>query len=147
MAGIGEVLWDVFPEKEIFGGAPANFSIHCSGLGQFLCPRVDWLYSRAEGPGFSPAKRSEYRTSPATLEVPTGIVEVNLDPHGQPSYVIEKHSAWDELLTVEYLNMFPHGIDAVCFGTWHNVIKQPVWRFDLCLVRCLKRACQFSISI
>ena len=50
-------------------------------------------------------------------EVPTGIVEVNLDPHGQPSYVIEKHSAWDELLTVEYLNMFPHGVDAVCFGT------------------------------
>ena len=33
VAGIGEVLWDVFPEKEIFGGAPANFSIPCSGLG------------------------------------------------------------------------------------------------------------------
>ena len=40
-----------------------------------------------------------------------------MDPHGQPSYVIEKHSAWDELLTVEYLDMFPHGVDAVCFGT------------------------------
>ena len=31
--------------------------------------------------------------------------------------MIEKHSAWDELLTVEYLDVFPHGIDAVCFNT------------------------------
>lgn len=33
IAGIGEVLWDVFPDGARFGGAPANFACHCAGLG------------------------------------------------------------------------------------------------------------------
>ena len=27
--GIGEVLWDVFPEGRQLGGAPLNFTCHC----------------------------------------------------------------------------------------------------------------------
>lgn len=30
---IGEILWDVFPDKEIIGGAPFNFACHVSALG------------------------------------------------------------------------------------------------------------------
>ena len=33
IAGLGEVLWDVFPQGEKFGGAPANFACHCHLLG------------------------------------------------------------------------------------------------------------------
>ena len=33
IAGIGEVLWDVFPDGKQFGGAPANFACHCHTLG------------------------------------------------------------------------------------------------------------------
>lgn len=33
IAGIGEVLWDVFGEKKAFGGAPANCACHCNTLG------------------------------------------------------------------------------------------------------------------
>ena len=33
IAGLGEVLWDAFPEGEAFGGAPANFACHCGSLG------------------------------------------------------------------------------------------------------------------
>ena len=33
IAGIGEVLWDVFPEGKRFGGAPVDFVCHAQALG------------------------------------------------------------------------------------------------------------------
>jgi fructokinase len=33
VVGIGEMLWDVFPEGKKLGGAPLNFSHHCGQLG------------------------------------------------------------------------------------------------------------------
>ena len=33
IVGIGEVLWDVFPEGERNGGAPAKYAYHMSQLG------------------------------------------------------------------------------------------------------------------
>ena len=34
IAGIGELLWDVLPEKEVIGGAPVNFAYHVTALGE-----------------------------------------------------------------------------------------------------------------
>ena len=33
LIGIGEILWDEFPEFKSLGGAPANFAIHTKHLG------------------------------------------------------------------------------------------------------------------
>ena len=33
IAGIGEALWDLFPEGAKLGGAPANFAFHTSQFG------------------------------------------------------------------------------------------------------------------
>ena len=33
IAGIGEVLWDIFPEYKQLGGATANFAYHTSQFG------------------------------------------------------------------------------------------------------------------
>ena len=33
VVGLGEVLWDVFPEGKKLGGAPANFAYHAAQLG------------------------------------------------------------------------------------------------------------------
>src|SRR3979411_2671131 len=33
IAGIGEGLWDVYPDVARFGGAPANFACHAAALG------------------------------------------------------------------------------------------------------------------
>lgn len=33
VVGLGEILWDVFPERKILGGAPANFAYHVSQFG------------------------------------------------------------------------------------------------------------------
>ena len=34
VVGIGEVLWDVFPNGKKLGGAPLNFSYHCGPSGR-----------------------------------------------------------------------------------------------------------------
>ena len=33
VVGIGELLWDVFPDGKRLGGAPMNFCYHCQQLG------------------------------------------------------------------------------------------------------------------
>ena len=33
IVGLGEVLWDVFPDGPRFGGAPTNFVFSAAGLG------------------------------------------------------------------------------------------------------------------
>ena len=33
IVGLGEILWDVFPERKVLGGAPANFAYHISQFG------------------------------------------------------------------------------------------------------------------
>ena len=44
VCGLGEVLWDAFPDGEKFGGAPANFVCHCNSLGARA-------YSEEQAPG------------------------------------------------------------------------------------------------
>ena len=38
VVGIGELLWDVFPEGKRLGGAPVNFAFHCGQLGAEAYP-------------------------------------------------------------------------------------------------------------
>ncbi|MFK8266920.1 PfkB family carbohydrate kinase [Capnocytophaga cynodegmi] len=33
VVGLGEILWDIFPEQKVMGGAPANFAYHASQFG------------------------------------------------------------------------------------------------------------------
>ena len=33
---LGEVLWDLFPDGERFGGAPANFACHAAMAGEHV---------------------------------------------------------------------------------------------------------------
>ena len=37
VVGIGELLWDVFPDVKKAGGAPINFVYHATQLGGRLC--------------------------------------------------------------------------------------------------------------
>ena len=33
VVGLGEVLWDIYEDQALFGGAPANFACHAASLG------------------------------------------------------------------------------------------------------------------
>jgi fructokinase len=119
VVGIGELLWDIFPNGRRLGGAPANFAYHASRLGCLgtVVSRVgaDTLgrdaLARLDTLGVD---RSPVQTDPL---LPTGTVAVALDPHGHPRYAIHADVAWDALEWTPDLAALAPEAAAVCFGT------------------------------
>ena len=117
VVGIGELLWDVFPDVKKAGGAPINFVYHATQLG-------------AEGYAISAVGNDVFGTEIiqeldkngidsnyiSTVEYPTGSVMVELK-NGIPSYTIIEGVAWDHIpLTQASIDLMKRA-DAVCFGT------------------------------
>jgi len=116
--GLGEILWDRFPDGDRLGGAPANVAFHAGQLGARGVP-ASRIGIDADGERLA----SELKARGLSLEAvqrdplrPTGIVRVTLD-QGQPSYVIEPDSAWDGLEFTPEWEALAARADAVCFGT------------------------------
>jgi fructokinase len=119
IVGLGEVLWDLFPEGAQFGGAPANFACHAAMLGAdaFVVSRVgdDELGERAIA-----ALRQhgvETRHVGRSRDHATGTVRVELDDAGRPRFEISGDAAWDHVPWSEDLEDLARRTDAVCFGT------------------------------
>ncbi|MFM7076325.1 MAG: carbohydrate kinase family protein, partial [Planctomycetaceae bacterium] len=121
VVGLGEILWDVFPDGAKFGGAPANFA--CSAAGLSGCTtRVcmagavgdDDLGRRAHG---ELTARGVDVSAVAVLPRPTGRVDVTLDAAGHASYVFAPDCAWDGVPWSESLESLAAATSAVCFGT------------------------------
>ena len=118
VAGIGELLWDRFPDCDRLGGAPANFAFHAGQLGA-TARIVSRLGRDADGDRLieSLAQRklaTEFIQRDASH--PTGVVRVEIK-EGQPAYVIESPSAWDYLELTDELKKLASTLDAVCSGT------------------------------
>lgn len=119
IVGLGEILWDVFPDGPRFGGAPANFACHVAGLGaraemvsavgtgSFGDQAVAIL--RERNVGTSGVQRHESR--------PTGTVNVSLDDAGHASYEFAADTAWDSIRWSDDLARLAGEAGAVCFGT------------------------------
>jgi len=119
VVGIGEVLWDVFPHGEHFGGAPANVAMHAAALGakSYMVGAVgpdargDAALARLDAAGVN-------RTAVAQLlGRPTGVVNVSVGAKGQPSFDIAADVAWDYLPWSEAVDDAAGRADAFCFGT------------------------------
>ncbi len=119
IVGIGELLWDVFPDgRKVPGGAPFNFAFHCHQFGQkaVIVSRLGnddlgrELREAVKGFGLS----DEFIQTDDQHE--TGTVQVTLTA-GQPSYRITENVAWDALEWNELLQKLAHNCRAVCFGT------------------------------
>ena len=119
IVGLGEVVWDLFPEGAQFGGAPANFACHAAMLGAdaYIISRVgdDELGDRAlaalRGHGV------ETRYVGRDREHATGTVPVELDDAGRPRFEIAEDVAWDHIAWWDGLEDLARRADAVCFGT------------------------------
>jgi fructokinase len=119
IAGIGEVLWDVYPDAARFGGAPANFACHAAALGAEA-----WMASAV---GVDELGRDAHDTLERAgvqcgtiardRDHDTGQVLVTLDSSGQASYRFAADSAWDHLEWSTALQSLARRCDAVCFGT------------------------------
>ena len=121
IVGLGEILWDVFPDGPRFGGAPANFACSAAGLGReqvevYIVSSVgkDGLGQRA----IESLQQHGVNTScVAEQERPTGQVLVELDEEGRASYQFAADTAWDNLQWSRELEQLAARTDAVCFGT------------------------------
>lgn len=119
VAGIGELLWDVFPHYKRLGGAPANFAFHCYQLGAKAYP-VSCVGKDELGRHIREALREMGVDTSYVLECdafPTGTVQVTLDDHGKPSYRIFEDVAWDQIPFTGGLEALAAKLDAVCFGS------------------------------
>ena len=96
IVGIGQVLWDVYPDAAHFGGAPANFASHAASLGakarMVSAVGTDEFGDRAlESLRLSGVECASVKRDPIH---PTGQVLVSLDTAGQPPYPFAADPAW-----------------------------------------------------
>ena len=85
---IGEVVWDVFPDKQVLGGAPINVAYHlrCLGVGVGVITRIgeDELGDRTIG---SMAALGLPLDGVQRGEEPTGRVNVTFDENNEHHFV------------------------------------------------------------
>jgi fructokinase len=121
IVGIGEILWDMFPEGPQFGGAPANFTCHAAELGR---GEIDAYVVSAVGQdklgdqALTLLNAHKVNTTfVARCDRLTGQVHVHVDSAGQASYEFASDTAWDNIPWSSHLSQLAIRADAVCFGT------------------------------
>jgi fructokinase len=120
IVGIGELLWDIFPDgRKVAGGAPFNFAFHCQQLGHDAA-----VVSRVGDDDLGRELREEVRRLGMSDEFiqtdhdhPTGTVRVTVDAAGHPSYEIREHVAWDHIGWADRLAVLAECAAVVCFGS------------------------------
>jgi fructokinase len=119
VVGLGEVLWDIFPERTCLGGAPSNFAYITTLMGDqgIVASRVG-----QDSRGIEALRKLEelgldiehVQTDPQHA---TGAVLVDVDVQGVAHYEIKQPVAWDFLTWTEEWQQLAEQIDAVCFGS------------------------------
>lgn len=127
----GEVLWDLFPDAERLGGAPANVAYHLAALGRPVA-----LVSRVGDD--DPGRRAVRALGAAGVDVsaiqtdrtgrPTGAVEVEL-VDGEARYRLRAGCAWEHIEFDDGAAAAVAGASAICFGTLSQ--RQPAARAAL----------------
>lgn len=121
IVGLGEVLWDVFPDGPRFGGAPANFACLAAQLtaGDADVEMVSRVGRDELGPPAIAALREHGVGAKLVAESnwQTSRVDVTLDAAGVASYRFAEDVAWDHLEWTEALGELAAETKVVCFGT------------------------------
>lgn len=132
VVGLGEILWDVFPERKILGGAPANFAFHASqfGLHGYAVSAVGNDLLGQEILDNLKEKKLNYRIE--KTDFPTGTVQVTIDEIGNPKYEICENTAWDNIPFTKNTEDIAKNTHTVCFGSLAqrgNVSRETIRKF------------------
>ena len=119
VVGLGEVLWDLLPNRTCLGGAPANLAYITTLMGDqgIVASRVG-----EDSQGIDALRRMEevglnIDYVQTDREHPTGTVKVDLDGNGQARFAIAHPVAWDFLQWTLAWQQLAETADAVCFGS------------------------------
>ncbi len=121
VCGIGEILWDVFADKERFGGAALNFCAHLHRLGHTATllsavgkdERGRMALEQMRSLGLSTEGVQEI------AELPTGIASIGVGLDGDPTFVIPRPAAFDAISVdiAPLATMKSAGVGWLYFGT------------------------------
>lgn len=116
--GLGELLWDCFPDRRLPGGAPANVAFHAQQLGLSAAtvtrvgsdPLGDEIceFLKAQGLGLDLVQRDPIHGTGTVIVQPTG---------NTTKYTFKPDSAWEFLEATPTLLAAMQSAKAVCFGT------------------------------
>ncbi len=117
---VGEIIWDVYPEKQVIGGAPLNFAAHAARLGA----ESSLLSAVGEDALGDAALRALENFGVGTAWIgrnarPTGQCTVSLDANGVPHYDVLRDMAYDHirLAPQAQADIRASRFDALYFGT------------------------------
>ena len=134
VVGLGELIWDMFPEGRRLGGAPSNFAYvsRLLGDGAAVASRVgrDALGREAAERLRRAGLSTEYLQTDGAH--PTGTVGVRIGAHGEPHFNVNENSAWDYLEWTPEWEGLAARASVVCFGTLgqrHDTARETVNRF------------------
>ena len=114
---IGEILWDIFSDHKVWGGAPANFIFHTAQLG-------------ADATAYSAVGKDQLGTELSTAikscginllaeanEYPTGKVDILIDDEGHAQYQFNNNCSWDYIAFTPELQGLSSEVDLIVFGS------------------------------
>lgn len=115
----GEILWDLLPNGELLGGAPANFIFRINSFGDkgSFISRLgnDKLGLKARSEVLEIGLSDEHIQT--DYEFPTGTVKVKIDELGNPDFTIIRDVAYDHIeLSSEMIDIVKDA-DCLYFGT------------------------------
>lgn len=115
--GLGEILFDVLPTGAKLGGAPANFAYHVGqhGLRSVAVSALGDDELGSEAVRLLNEKELQFVTP--LLDYPTGIVQVQVDSLGMPTYDIKTDVAWDHIPFIPSVRDVAEHASAVCWGS------------------------------
>ncbi|SDP51416.1 PfkB family carbohydrate kinase [Desulforhopalus singaporensis] len=119
VAGIGEILWDVFGADEQLGGAPVNFCYHANSLGCRAVAISTVADDRRGQSALDVLAKQGMSTEHITVvrQGVTGYVVAEIDDDGVASYRFPDNVAWDHLTLKPATMALAETVDAVCFGS------------------------------
>lgn len=132
IVGLGEILWDIFPERKVIGGAPANFAYHVSQFGYngYAVSAVGDDLLGKEILECLAEKELNYLIE--TTDYPTGTVNVKLNKEGVPEYEICENVAWDNIPFTAKAENLAKNTGTVSFGSLaqrNNVSRKTIKKF------------------
>jgi fructokinase len=120
ITAIGEILFDVYPDKKILGGAPMNFLYHVhkiTGFGNIIS-RVGKDILGKKVLDFLGSKNISTKFIQEDQLHPTGIATVKINENNQPSFIIDTERAYDYIeLTTDLEQLVENVTECFYFGT------------------------------
>lgn len=115
----GEVLWDLFPDKERIGGAPLNVASRLASFGiqTEMISKVGTDEKAKDLLYYLRSNNVEVRNIAEDKEFPTGVVKVSLSSKGSANYDIAYPSAWDKIESTPEMLKAVATADVFIFGS------------------------------